>query len=107
MNEEQAKRLIPQDLDAEKSLLGAILISEESLPDIIEILKPDDFYDDRHRIIYGAMWTLYEKHRPVDILTVSNELKSKKQLNKAGGAAYISELSGYYYNRGFLARRIV
>ena len=95
MNEEQAKRLIPQDLDAEKSLLGAILISEESLPDIIEILKPDDFYDDRHRIIYGAMWTLYEKHRPVDILTVSNELKSKKQLNKAGGAAYISELSGY------------
>ena len=72
MNEEQTKRLIPQDLDAEKSLLGAILISEESLPDIIEILKPDDFYDDRHRIIYGAMWTLYEKYRPIDILEVSN-----------------------------------
>lgn len=95
MSDDQNKRIIPQDLDAEKSLLGAILISEESLPDITEIIKPDDFYDERHRVIYGAMWNLYEKHRPVDILTVTNELKSKKNLSKAGGASYISELSSY------------
>ena len=95
MSEKAKERLIPQDLDAEKSLLGAILISEESLPDITEILKPDDFYDERHRLIYGAIWNLYEKHRPVDILTLRAELKASSKLDKAGGSSYISELSSY------------
>ncbi len=90
-----AERLAPQNIDAEKSLLGAILISEESLPDVTEIVKPQDFYDERHKHIYDAMWNLYEHHRPVDILTVRDQLKRKKLTEKAGGAAYLSELASY------------
>ena len=90
-----AERIPPQNLDAEKSLLGAILISEESLPDVTEIIKPNDFYDERHQHIYSAMWNLYERHRPVDLLTVRDELKKKKLTEKAGGSAYLSELAGF------------
>ena len=92
---ERTERIPPQNLDAEKSLLSAILISEESLPDITEIVSPKDFYDERNRHIYNAMWTLYEKHQPVDLLTVTDELKRHKLTAKAGGAAYLSELSSY------------
>ena len=91
----RGERIPPQNLEAEKSLISAILISEDSLPDITEIVKPSDFYDERHRHIYNAMWTLYSKHQPVDLLTVSNELKRHKLTAKAGGAAYLSELSSY------------
>ena len=92
---ERTERIPPQNLDAEQSLLSAILISEESLPDITEIVSPKDFYDERNRHIYNAMWTLYEKHQPVDLLTVTDELKRHKLTAKAGGAAYLSELSSY------------
>ena len=94
-DEKAAERITPQNLDAEKSLLGAILISEESLPDVTEIVKPQDFYDERNQHIYNAMWNLYEHHRPVDLLTVKTELKNKKLTQKAGGASYLAELSGY------------
>ena len=94
-DEKVTERITPQNLDAEKSLLGAILISEESLPDVTEIVKPQDFYDERNQHIYSAMWNLYEHHRPVDLLTVKTELKSKKLTQKAGGASYLAELSGY------------
>ncbi len=96
MSEKEASGHIPpQNVEAEKSLLGAILISEESLPDVTEIVSPKDFYDERHRHIYSAMWSLYERHRPVDLLTVKAELKSKKATEKAGGSAYLSELASY------------
>ena len=94
-DEKVTERITPQNLDAEKSLLGAILISEESLPDVTEIVKPQDFYDERNQHIYNAMWNLYEHHRPVDLLTVKTELKNKKLTQKAGGASYLAELSGY------------
>ena len=100
-NEKEATaHVTPQNLDAEKSLLGAILISEESLPDITEIVKPQDFYDERNQHIYNAMWNLYEHHRPVDLLTVKSELKAKKLTQKAGGASYLAELSGYVPTAG-------
>ncbi len=99
-NQKATERITPQNIDAEKSLLGAILISEESLPDITEIVKPNDFYDERNRHIYSAMWNLYEHHRPVDLLTVKSELKAKKLTEKAGGSAYLSELSGYVPTAG-------
>ena len=89
------KRISPQDIDAEKSLLGAILISEKSLPDVTEILRPEDFYDERHMNIYDAMWNLYERHKPVDLLTVTAELRKKKVLDKSGGSSYLSELTNF------------
>jgi replicative DNA helicase len=85
----------PQNLDAEKSLLGAVLIDEETLADISEHVTAKDFYEKRHSIIFGSMMSLYEKHRPVDLLTLSDELKRQKQLDIIGGSAYLTELTDY------------
>lgn len=90
-----SERIQPQNLDAEKSLLGAILISEDSLSDVIEIVHSNDFYEEKHRIIFAAFMRLYESHRPIDLLTVQAELKSQKKLSAAGGAAYLAELSTF------------
>ena len=89
------ERVTPQDVEAEKSLLGAILINDDVLADVTEVVKPNDFYDDRHKEIYGAMWSLYEHRRPVDLLTVKAELKRKKATEKAGGTAYLTSLANY------------
>ena len=67
----------PQNLDAEKSLLGAVLIDEETLSDISEHVSAKDFYDKRHAVVYGAMMRLFERHKPVDLLTLTEELKKK------------------------------
>ena len=88
-------RVPPQDIEAEKSLLGAILISDGALPEILTILKPRDFYEERHQMIFEAMMNLYDQHKPVDLLTVTTELRTKKQLKDIGGAPYLTELSNF------------
>ena len=90
-----AGKVPPQNLDAEKSLLGAVLIDEEVLADISEHVKPKDFYDKRHATIFGGMTRLYERHKPVDLLTLSDELKKKDELDIVGGSAYLTELTNY------------
>ncbi|MDN5274402.1 MAG: Replicative helicase [Candidatus Saccharibacteria bacterium] len=85
----------PQNLDAEKSLLGAVLIDEETLADISEHVTPKDFYDKRHGTIFGGMMRLYEHHKPVDLLTLTEELKKKDELDAVGGSAYLTELTNY------------
>jgi len=88
-------KIPPQNLDAEKSLLGAVLIDEETLADVSEHVTSKDFYDKNHALIYEAMMSLYEKHRPVDLLTLTDELKRKKKLEIIGGSAYLTELTNY------------
>ncbi len=88
-------RIPPQNLDAEKSLLGAVLIDEEVLPDVTELVKPKDFYEKSHEMVFDAMVRLYERHKPVDMLTLTDELRRKDQLEIIGGAAYLSELTNY------------
>ena len=88
-------KIPPQNLDAEMSLLGAVLIDEETLADISEHVKPKDFYDKRHALIYGGMMRLYERHKPVDLLTLTDELKKKDELDTIGGSAYLTELTNY------------
>ena len=88
-------RVPPQDIVAEKSLLGALMISNDVLPEILTILRPRDFYEERHQQIFQAMLDLYDKHQPVDLLTLTSELKSKKQLKNIGGAPYLTELSNF------------
>jgi replicative DNA helicase len=88
-------KIPPQNIDAEKSLLGAVLIDEETLADISEHVTPKDFYEKRHGIIYSGMMRLYEKHQPVDLLTLTDELKSKNDLEIVGGSAYLTELTNY------------
>lgn len=90
-----AGKIPPQNLDAEKSLLGAVLIDEETLADISEHVTPKDFYEKRHAIIYAGMIRLYETHKPVDLLTLSEELKRKKEIELVGGSAYLTELTNY------------
>lgn len=88
-------KIPPQNIDAEKSLLGAVLINEDMLADITEILTARDFYDKRHTTIYEAMIRLFEHHSPVDLLTLTGELKKKKKLEEVGGSAYLAELTNY------------
>jgi len=90
-----AGKIPPQNIDAEKSLLGAVLIDEETLADITEHVTKKDFYDKRHGIVYDAMMRLYEKRKPVDLLTLTDELKRKKELEDIGGSAYLTELTNY------------
>lgn len=90
-----AGKVPPQNIDAEMSLLGAVLIDEETLADISEHVTAKDFYDKRHGIIFDGMMRLYEKHKPVDLLTLTDELKRKKELEAVGGSAYLTELTNY------------
>lgn len=88
-------KIPPQNLDAEKSLIGAVLIDEEVLADVTEITKPRDFYDKRHATIYEAMVSLFEHHKPVDLLTLNDELNKKSALEEVGGSTYLAELTNY------------
>jgi len=82
----------PQNLEAEASLLGSILLDSESLINIADIVSAEDFYDERHGHTYAAIMQLYDRHRPIDVLTVSNRLKEESLLKEAGGSAYLTEL---------------
>lgn len=88
-------RVPPQDIVAEKSLLGALMISNDALPEVLTILRPRDFYEQRHQTIFQSMLDLYDRHQPVDLLTLTAELKKKKQLKNVGGAPYLAELSNF------------
>lgn len=88
-------KIPPQNIDAEMSLLGAVLINEEVLPDVTEFVTERDFYDKRHAMIFGGMLRLFERHKPVDLLTLTDELKKKDELTEVGGTAYLTELTNY------------
>ena len=86
-------RIPPHSLEAEKSVLGAAMLSEEALGDVAETVRPDDFYDKNHKEIFEAILDLNRKSLPVDVLTVSEELKRRGSLNMVGGRAYVASLS--------------
>lgn len=88
-------RVPPQDTIAEKSLLGSILISDTVFPDVLELVRARDFYDPRHGKIYAAMTTLYQHHSPIDLLTVTAQLRAEKELKEVGGAVYLTELTNF------------
>ena len=92
-SEEVKGRLTPQNLDAEKSLLGSILCDENILPEVLEKLGPEDFYDKKHATIFRTMKSLYEHNQPIDLLTVTSALKDEKNLKEIGGSPYLVELS--------------
>ena len=85
----------PQDVNAEKSLLGAILLSDTTFPDILEKVTAKDFYEEAHNKIFHAMTTLYNSHRPIDLITLTSELRSTKELKNIGGAKYLTELTNF------------
>ncbi len=85
-------RVPPQAIDAEKALLGAIMLKSDCMYDISDMLSVDKFYVEKHRIIYKSMRELFIKSDPIDILSVSARLKANKDLERAGGESYLAEL---------------
>lgn len=83
----------PQSLDMEASLLGSLLIDSDAFIKIGDQIQSEDFYDDKHRMIFMAMRSLHDKRRPIDILTLSEQLKSDSRLDLIGGASFLTELT--------------
>jgi replicative DNA helicase len=83
----------PQALDLEEAVLGAIMLEKDALAAIIDVIRPEAFYKDAHQIIFTAITRLFAKGEPIDILTVTNELKFTGELETAGGPFYIAQLT--------------
>lgn len=87
------ERIPPHSDEAEKSVLGSIILDKDALYEIVEFLKAEDFYSEMHKEIFQAAVDLYQKSEPVDILTVSEELKRRNTLEMVGGRSYVALLS--------------
>ena len=85
-------RLPPQNLEAEQSILGGILLDNHALDSVLEILIHKDFYNESHRKIFATIVELSDRNEPIDLITLSNILKDKKQLDQVGGMAYLASL---------------
>lgn len=86
------EKLPPQNIDAEQSVLGSLMIERDAIAKIVEILHPGDFYKDSHQIIFSAIMALFEKGEPVDLVTLTEELRKKGSLENAGGISYLTFL---------------
>ncbi len=86
-------RLQPQALELEEAVIGACLVEKDAFGVVSDILKPNSFYDSKHQLIFGAIQTLAAENKPVDILTVTDQLRKTSDLDNAGGPFYIAELS--------------
>ncbi|HAR62108.1 MAG: replicative DNA helicase [Candidatus Margulisiibacteriota bacterium] len=85
-------RLPPQNLEAEQSVLGAVLIDKDAFSKIVDMIKSVSFYRDAHKMIFEAMISLYEKSEPIDIITITNCLREKNLLDAVGGSYYLTQL---------------
>jgi len=86
------QKVLPQNIEAEQSVLGGILIDNEALPRVLEIIEPNDFYRDNHKKIFLAFLELFENNTPLDIITVTELLQKKGELTNIGGATYLASL---------------
>src|SRR3990167_3284584 len=84
----------PQDIEMEKALLGALMLSPNAIYEVADLIGIDSLYAGAHRTIFDAMLSLYAKGEPIDVATVSSKLKERKALAEVGGATYLSELVG-------------
>ena len=82
----------PHSNKAEGSILGSLLLSKDAMMDVVEIVSPEMFYEDKHQRIFEAIRSLYEAREPIDVVTVSEWLKKNDDLKKVGGSSYLSEL---------------
>ncbi len=82
----------PQSLEAEESILSAILVDNDTLLEVLEILSPEDFYRSAHQKIFSAISDLFSKNEPVDLVTLTNILRERGWLEGIGGAAYLANI---------------
>ncbi len=87
------EKIPPQNIEAEQALLGCILIDKEAIIKIGDIIRPEDFYKETHGLIYQTMIELFERGEPIDILSLSNRLEEKGELEKIGGRSYLVTLA--------------
>lgn len=90
---ESLGKLPPQAIDLEEAVLGALMLEKDALTTVIDILKPESFYVEKHKEIYTAIVQLFNNSEPVDLLTVTNQLRKSGKIELAGGAYYITELT--------------
>src|ERR1700733_12971640 len=93
--DEGKNKQAPQNLEAEASLLGAILIDADALVKIADSVRVDDFFDGRHARIYEAILGLYERRSVIDVLTLADTLKGNGFLDMVGGPSYLTELTNF------------
>ncbi len=86
-------RVPPQDIETEKSLLGALMLSQSAMYEVADVVGVDSFYVGKHRVIFEGMLALYGKGEPIDVVTLSAKLRERKQLSDVGGASYLSEIA--------------
>lgn len=86
-------RVPPQSIEAEQSVLGAMMIEKEAISQVVEMLKPEDFYRESHRLVFQAITSLFNRNEAVDIITVTEELRKQDKLEGAGGIAYVTSLA--------------
>ena len=89
----QLGRLQPQAVELEKAVIGACIIEQDAFAMVSDFLKPQSFYESKHQVIFEAIQSLAATNAPIDVLTVVEQLQKKGELENAGGAAYIAELS--------------
>lgn len=82
----------PQNIEAERSVLGSLMLDKDAIIKVANLIRIGDFYKDDHNMIYEAMVELYEKREPIDVLSLSNRLEEKNQLDKVGGSSYLTSL---------------
>jgi len=85
-------KLPPQNIEAEESLLGSIMLDKDAIVKVADAITPDDFYVGKNRQVYEGMLELYEHRDPIDVLSLSNKLKEKKHLENIGGSTYLTKL---------------
>lgn len=112
-------KLPPHDNDLEEAVLGALMIEKDAYMSVCDLLTPDAFYDPRHKMIYAAIESLGFNQRPIDMISVTEQLRADKTLDKVGGAVYITDLTSRVYsaahvefharivNQKYLARRLI
>src|SRR5438132_13743546 len=88
----QFDRTPPQAIEAEQSVLGAMMLSKDAIADVVEVLRPSDFYRPAHQLLYDTVLDLYSRGEPADAVTVSAELTRNGQLVRVGGAPYLHTL---------------
>lgn len=88
------ERLPPQNIEMERALLGALMINQSAMYEVADVVRSDSFYAGKHRVIYEAMLSLYQKGEPIDVVTVASKLEERKQIQEIGGRAYLTELAG-------------
>jgi len=86
-------RSLPYNLEAEQSVIGSMLIDKTAISRVVEVLKGDDFYRDSHKVIFSAIFDLYQRDTPIDMITLLEHLRSSEKLEASGGITYITEIS--------------